>query len=673
MAESTELVCPSCQKRYRVPGDLGGKHVKCRGCGKIFAVPGKARDGGPSGLADLSELAAEPDFDSTDNISYATWRPNFKHKFPLAASLDFYLPIVLLSVGVLWTIIQTAVTPHATAAWIWITRLLLVYLLYFFAVIPLALAGLRFAAAKLLFQLPEHPRWRMVAVCILPVMLAYVLWLVNGGAGGFLAGLFAGLLLTSFAFWFLFRPQGEEIAPSFGAMGGGLLGGVLLSFLVMLFINYLTNTAMDSYHAAGQFAVSPMGPGFPWHRSDVPQNSAPGAPALADARPASAAPAATQPETQPIIAIEPSIPDVIDNSGAPSDAFAAAIFEKHLPFIKEVRDDVEPAEFDLMFRPNGYSPWMATVRRQLGSYTDLVQCWDLRTWTPGPSATFLREINATAYGMSPDGKYVARQVSFPRSGCQIWSITDSRVACRIDPEYAEPPELIGFSDPRTLVTQGRRSEDEVVELHSVPDGVLIRSTIVPTHSHSPGNCQLSPDGKWLAIAARVNNQTQVLLYDLALPGKPQSLPIRAFDPLIGVQAAGIAFAPDLSRITALFERDGEAICFSWSLPDGSPQPDRTLLGVWPNLNRTAAEGARVIDYLGPDHVLVDGRGVLDMNSGKIVATLAPEPSTQWLSDAQTIQLLHRNSDTHAPHIITIKFDPTKFAPSVDAPSGTAKE
>lgn len=76
MAAPIMIACPECQKELKVPPEVAGKKIRCKGCGHIFvakamsaksapakAAPGKAP---PAKAADKPKPAAKPHLDDDD-------------------------------------------------------------------------------------------------------------------------------------------------------------------------------------------------------------------------------------------------------------------------------------------------------------------------------------------------------------------------------------------------------------------------------------------------------------------------------------------------------------------------------------------------------------------------------------------------------------------------------
>src|SRR5688572_20967851 len=62
---SIPVQCEHCFKKYNAPDSMAGKKIKCRNCGKVFAVPGGAIDD----EMDLSGLSEEGAGSSDDLMS----------------------------------------------------------------------------------------------------------------------------------------------------------------------------------------------------------------------------------------------------------------------------------------------------------------------------------------------------------------------------------------------------------------------------------------------------------------------------------------------------------------------------------------------------------------------------------------------------------------------------
>jgi len=525
----------------------------------------------------------------------------------------------------------------------------------------------------------------MAATCALPAAFGYALWIVSGATGALIIGLMVGLLLTSLTFWVLFRPQGEEIVPSYAATCAGFLGGVLASAVILLVISLLLNVTMDGFHVADRLRANPVGPSFAWNVTPIapsahketavdvpatdghPEGNAPNshhvpgsifedgvetphdhAPGAASISVVSESPKRETPSPAPSSA-------PLESTGPTGDPFLASIADRHLPYIVAVHAGLALGPFDDLVNPMVFSSWCAAVRRN--GPEDVVETWDIHTWTPGPTANFPRtDGQGVMYALSPDGLLVARAVQFPRAAIQIWSMKESRMLRSIDPmeDYLDPPQLIGFSGPRTVVIRGRRESDEVIELHDALDADNVRAFWVYRHIHSTNNCKLSPDGKLLAVAARVGTAAQVLIYELDQLKKPQALAARSLDARWEVEPADIAFSQDGSTITALFEHEGAAVFMSWK--NGNPLPDRICPGAWPRLTQTARSGAHLLDFIGSDNWLLSGNAMVDLDSGRLVSRLSSSVESQWLSDGQTLHLVYRDA-ANMRRVATLQIDP----------------
>src|SRR2546430_17366726 len=44
MAATISIECVHCHKRYNAPATMAGKKVKCKHCGKVFAIPGDSTE-----------------------------------------------------------------------------------------------------------------------------------------------------------------------------------------------------------------------------------------------------------------------------------------------------------------------------------------------------------------------------------------------------------------------------------------------------------------------------------------------------------------------------------------------------------------------------------------------------------------------------------------------------
>src|SRR5258708_5226632 len=60
MASTIEIACPECQKKFKAPGEVQGKKVRCKGCGHVFAIPAAP-------VAKEAPAKAKPKFDDDED------------------------------------------------------------------------------------------------------------------------------------------------------------------------------------------------------------------------------------------------------------------------------------------------------------------------------------------------------------------------------------------------------------------------------------------------------------------------------------------------------------------------------------------------------------------------------------------------------------------------------
>ena len=87
---SISVVCPGCDKKYRVKDEMAGKRIKCRACGQIVPIPGASASGTVSSiLAPKQEIASSESKPRKSSLFYLVGLIS-------AVSLGLVVGIVLL-------------------------------------------------------------------------------------------------------------------------------------------------------------------------------------------------------------------------------------------------------------------------------------------------------------------------------------------------------------------------------------------------------------------------------------------------------------------------------------------------------------------------------------------------------------------------------------------------
>lgn len=294
--KTISIQCVHCQKRYNAPAAMAGKKIKCKACGKVFAIPADAGAGDPA-HAEVGEEASQGSRspaaskagggklgnasagfatrvarkEDTDELDLATGggslqmlRPSIPLDFPGAPVLDQFGPILLTVIGLGW-LAMAAYGSGTTPAWVSATRLLAYLVLALGVAFPLGFLAIRHSGRKLRFMLPPHAALRALGAFSLPFALTFIFWLTGQSVGMLIFGAIVGAIVLCGAVWFLFRVQPQETGAVLGSSVGAYIGAVIVSYLI-LFGAHMAFSSIAKSSGTNQLAMSPMGP-FEW---DVP-------------------------------------------------------------------------------------------------------------------------------------------------------------------------------------------------------------------------------------------------------------------------------------------------------------------------------------------------------------------------------------------------------------------
>lgn len=304
------IECVHCHKRYNAPAAMAGKKVKCKHCGKVFAIPaeagapapaadsGRSRAGeavapaaGPAGKSMAgakasggsvaggklgqasagyaSRLARTDDVDEIElagpSGGGASLRPSVIPDFPGAVVLDQLGPILLTVLGLGFLAIMAFKSNDKGPAWVSAVRLAAYLVLALGVAFPLGLVAMKHGARKCRFALPPQPALRTLGTFALPFALSFICWLAAESTGMLVFGTVIGMVLLSLAVWFFFRVQPQEMGTTVGGAIAAYVGAIVISVGVLFGVHKIFAT-MAASSGTNQLAMSPMGP-FEW---DVP-------------------------------------------------------------------------------------------------------------------------------------------------------------------------------------------------------------------------------------------------------------------------------------------------------------------------------------------------------------------------------------------------------------------
>jgi hypothetical protein len=348
--------------------------------------------------------------------------------------------------------------------------------------------------------------------------------------------------------------------------------------------------------------------------------------------------------------------------------FVADLKSRQLPFVRDVSSPRDLDTFDELVYPATTSSFMAVVTHKDQSQ-DAVELRNAATFERLAIVLFPRENNndlgPRRYALSPDGQYMVRPASFPRPMFQVWSFKEQRVVSRAYlGDGNSSPLLLGFIDNEHYLTQCLVQSANYLQVRETRTGLVIHSTQLPPYNRSPGNSQISSDGKMFALATRMGGQAQVLLFDPMHPTiKPRICRIAGLSDKFAVDPVGIAFSQDSSRLAAMFASQGEAYVVAWNR-DGSIITDQVCPGIAPPQQDSTSDlcGGRVFDWVGNNVWLIGGTSFVDPLSGKLMVNLVSMPvKGEHCVDRDTWQLEYPTGQGK-DRLAVVQLDATKLAP-----------
>jgi hypothetical protein len=329
------------------------------------------------------------------------------------------------------------------------------------------------------------------------------------------------------------------------------------------------------------------------------------------------------------------------------------------------------------------------VRNQQG---DAVEIFDGKATEPVAAAQFQTDPqfrnNPGAYALSPDGKLVARLVSFPNLKAAVYSVDakSDLVSIDLEDKYGEPT-LVGFIAPDRFVVRWTKYGNSGVEVWDAKAGRRGRQTdlfqVVP--QPSPGSEAVSPDGRTYAVvnqsggatavrpprgaAAAAPGQMQIALYDLVAGGQPRRFLVTGLENVHGVQPAGLAFSPDKTRIAGLFvDPLGRAVVLEWSMANGKVIGGDHVVPDKLDVPRTGFGRTRALDWVaGGRGLLVAGRIIMNPDTGATLATLdAGRVIGQAVTNETTVHLGYGDLN-QIQGVAVVPLDESKFPAKPAAP------
>ncbi|MGH7215462.1 MAG: hypothetical protein ACREIT_11920, partial [Tepidisphaeraceae bacterium] len=227
--------------------------------------------------------------------------------------------------------------------------------------------------------------------------------------------------------------------------------------------------------------------------------------------------------------------------------------------------------FDRIIYPfDDSGKWMAVVRR-LGAGEDAVERWQLSpVMEKQGEVRFRHEPHVQdRYILSPNGDHLVRIVNWPRLSAQVWSFEAARVSRNIElDEKFGSPELVDFVGEDEFAIHWERGPTHGLEMWNARTFQRGKQVAVTAFDNSPGNLAISPEGRFIAMAAKGAGEAQLQIYDRVTTKALKRLPVISLDRRWPVRPSGLEFSPDGSKIAALFEQNNNGLIVCWKIADG---------------------------------------------------------------------------------------------------------
>ncbi len=645
-----EIRCESCGKRYRVEDRFAGKRVKCRNCEAGIPVPAASGDDSLQDLAALGEalpatledseispsplsslavgLPQEVEVPAVPTLpagfgpalhaarSRVGTRRFSMTSYPGARAIDVGLPWVLGLACLIPTIWQgSQIASAQDPQWIAFTQYGIIFLLFLVLVIPLTLRGLRMSGQMLHFDLPSTALWRTLGIFSLPLALgAMFYWQLDFDFSGLLLGLVAGLLAAGPLILFVMHLHWVEAAVAwmmsalFFCGAAAVTAGV--AFVVGLIIVASTNTPAKL--PTKTLVKVPVKPPV----------------VVATTEPAEETPT-TSPTTEPAVAttdpgsffgvfpVKPPPPPVTQPVIAPPKIEVVKI--ELSPIVTSAKEMDWLPSVDAVLRSQVGNTPLAIVTRTPDR--ERVQIVNAAHDGVVGEVSFKKDPAASdRYVINPEGDLVLRTVSWPKLSVQVLSTVPGRNGRIIDlDETFGNATLLGVTSTDQLFIQRERGGQHGIEIWNIRTATRARPLSQPVIVEN--GLAISPDGKYIAVATKIDGQAMVQLTNSA--GGVKRIPIKRLDSKWPLEPVAITFSPDSSRLAICFEHDSGLLIVAWSTAGASQLYEQIYLpGTLTIPPRDQFKG-RALDWVGEDASswLLYGRLVIDPQSGNTLGNL----------------------------------------------------
>ena len=138
--------------------------------------------------------------------------------------------------------------------------------------------------------------------------------------------------------------------------------------------------------------------------------------------------------------------------------------------------------------------------------------------------------------------------------------------------------------------------------------------------------------------------------------------IAGLDPRWPIDASGVAFSSDSTRIAVLFERNENLLVSSWLVANGRQQPDH-VYGMGQLPVKPVGFTGRCLDWIADDTAwLLYGNAVVDVVTGKLIGELGGDDVlSQRVVDEDTVHIVYKSPASAAEkHLAIVDLDIKKL-------------
>ncbi len=331
------------------------------------------------------------------------------------------------------------------------------------------------------------------------------------------------------------------------------------------------------------------------------------------------------------------------------------------PIVSSAKELEWIGEYDVVLQSDNTMGPMAVRRRTADS--DRVLLLDPSHSKFAGEVPFKKDLQTNdRYVLTSTGDAVLRLASWPKLRVEVLPLVAGRPVGAIGlSELNGTPTLLGVTSNDQAIIQWEKQGMYAIETWNVPHQPGGRGFRVPMLV--PNGVALSPDGRSMAIATKVEGPAQVQIFDL-ITGRAKKFPIKDLDTKWPLEPVALVFSPDSSRIAICFENNGGILIVTWNAFTGRQLTAHIFVaGMMPIPPRTKFTG-RALDWAGDSSTfLLYGQTVIDAVSGQALGILGVEGVvSQHVIDGKTIDL-ESVLESGTKRLVRVELNPEALAKS----------